>query len=149
MRQWRFNEPPFNNDDEGSELIEHTPPDPEDYLVRLRNVVTGQLVGTITRMTTSGDFLFTGLAPATYMVEVVDDDGNLIARSDSTLRLVGGAMLITDAWVPLPGGCGGAFLLTPLGLTLLAGIAAVGGIGVIQAGPQSADPTVSVASVTQ
>jgi hypothetical protein len=128
VRQWRY------NDDEDTD--DHNPL--EDHRVRLRNLNTGELVrlrdpntGTLeTRTTTSGDFLFTGLAPATYMVEVVDDDGTVIATSDSTLRLVEGAMTITDAWAPLPG-CGGAAWLIPV----LAGLGAAITAGIVTGGP--------------
>ena len=53
VRQWRY------NDDEDTD--DHNPI--EDYLVRLRNLNTGEIVAMQTRTTTSGDFLFTGLIP--------------------------------------------------------------------------------------
>ena len=110
--------------------------------MRLLNVDTGELVGS-TMTTTEGDFSFTGLSPATYMVEVVDADGDVVAVSDRTLQLADGAMTISDAWAPLPDDCTAAFLLTPAGLALLAGIA--GGIttGVVVTGntPDPASPS--------
>jgi hypothetical protein len=50
--------------------------------VQLRNVSNGQLAGTTTT-NNLGEFLFTGLNPGNYVVEVVDAAGRIIATSAS------------------------------------------------------------------
>ena len=56
---------------------------------RLRNVDTGQLVAE-TRTSASGEYEFTGLDEANYVVEIVDDDGNIVGTS-TTIALAAGA----------------------------------------------------------
>lgn len=51
-----------------------------NYTVRLRNIQTGQLVGT-TKTDPAGRFSFPGLSPANYIVEVVNPGGAIVGSS--------------------------------------------------------------------
>ena len=51
-----------------------------NVVIRLRNVDSGQLLGT-SPATTAGDFSFTGLVPGNYIVEMVSANGTIIGTS--------------------------------------------------------------------
>src|SRR5205823_95131 len=59
--------------------------------VRLRDLATGQIVETSTS-TASGEFSFTGIAPGTYAVELVDSTGTIIGTSASVTVAPGSAI---------------------------------------------------------
>ena len=65
--------------------------------VRLRNVDTGQLVGTQTAGA-NGSFSFTGLGPGNFVVETVAANGTILGTS-TTIALVAGAMAATGITV--------------------------------------------------
>jgi hypothetical protein len=52
------------------------------YTVQVRNLQTGELVGTTTS-TAAGGYSFTGLVPANYAVELVDSSGAVVGSSAS------------------------------------------------------------------
>lgn len=97
------------------------------YKVQLRNIDTKALVGDMVT-DAGGNFKFTGLPVGNYVVETVDDNGNIIATS-ATLSLAVGAMLIGNVGVgasaAVAGGvaAGGAALSST---TLIVTLAAVG-----------------------
>ena len=108
--------------------------------VQLRNVDTGQLVAT-TKAGPDGAFEFTGLNPANYIVEIVDDSGKIIGLSPATALAAGGAItgLIVAASTSgaLAGaaaaGGAGAFFSSTGGILLLVGIGAGVTAGIIAA----------------
>jgi hypothetical protein len=59
--------------------------------VQLRSVSTGQLAGTTTANAV-GQFSFVGLAPGTYVVEVVNTAGQIVGTSGSVVVSGGAAM---------------------------------------------------------
>lgn len=65
--------------------------------VRLRNVDTGQLVGTTTT-NDAGEYRFTGLPAGNYVVETVAPNGTLLGTS-AAIALTTGAMLATGVTV--------------------------------------------------
>jgi len=112
---------PCGADPEDYDAVSLAEEDPlENHTLRLRNVDTGQVVD----MTTTGPegaFMFTGLSPATYVIEVAD--GVVMVVSVPIPLTTGGA--ISDVPVVVPDNCP-PFLLTPLGLLLLGGLAVAG-----------------------
>lgn len=64
------------------------------YKVQIRNADTGQLAGS-TNTATTGQFTFTGLSPANYVVEIVDPAGNIIGTSSSLGVTAGANLTIT------------------------------------------------------
>ncbi|HSL23052.1 MAG TPA: carboxypeptidase-like regulatory domain-containing protein [Vicinamibacterales bacterium] len=97
--------------------------------VQIRNVATGQLVGTqITGP--AGQFVFTGIGPGNYVVELVDNDGKIIGASVpfSVAEGMTATVAVTAAAGGALGAAGGGFGILGLGkaasLTLLAGIGA-------------------------
>src|SRR5512138_1444255 len=65
-----------------------------NYTVRIRNADTGALAGSTTSGAT-GQFTFTGLSPANYVVEIVDAAGNIIGTSASLAVTAGANLTIT------------------------------------------------------
>jgi hypothetical protein len=60
-----------------------------NYAVQARNLQTGQIAGTTTS-NASGGFSFTGLSPANYVVEVVNQTGAIVGTS-AAVPVVAGA----------------------------------------------------------
>jgi hypothetical protein len=102
--------------------------------VRLRNIDTGQLVGTTTS-NTAGEFSFTGLPEGNFVVETVSANGTILGTS--AVALTAGAMVVANlsigasaAAVAAAGGAGAV-----LGTTAaVAGVGAGLGTGVLVAG---------------
>ena len=65
--------------------------------VRLRNVVTGEIVATTTA-NAAGEFSFTGLPAGTFIVETVSDNGVILGTS-TAITLTLGAMMATNLTV--------------------------------------------------
>lgn len=102
--------------------------------VRLRNIDTGQLVGTTTS-NTAGEFSFTGLPEGNFVVETVSANGTVLGTS--AVALTAATMVVANlsvgasaAAVAAAGGAGAV-----LGTTAaVAGVGAGLGTGVIVAG---------------
>jgi hypothetical protein len=84
--------------------------------VRLRNVDTGQLVGSTTA-NGQGQFSFTGLGPGNFVVETISANGTVLGTS-TAIALTGTAMVVSGVTVG----------------TSAAAIAAAGGAGAITGG---------------
>jgi hypothetical protein len=108
-----------------------------NYAVRVRNAGNGQVAGTGTTGP-AGEFAFDNLTPGTYVVEVVDGSGRILATSTS-IALGTGAMQIagvaitlteTDAAAAAAAAAGGSFFTSTTGIVVMAaaGALAVGGI---------------------
>jgi hypothetical protein len=112
--------------------------------VQLRNLSTGQLVGSTTS-NVSGQFSFAGLNPGTYAVEVVNATGQIIGTSASISVAAGsvatGVTVSTSAAAGAAGagaagaaGAGGGAAAAGLGTGAIVGIiGAAGAIGTIVA----------------
>lgn len=106
--------------------------------VQLRNVDTGQLVAT-SRAGADGRFEFSGLAPANYVVEIVNDDGKIVGLSPSTALAAGGVITGLSVAATAAGALAGAaaaggvgsFFASTGGILLLAGIGVAGTAAVI------------------
>ena len=68
-----------------------------NVVVRLRNVDSGQLLGT-SAATAAGEFSFTGLVPGNYIVEMVSANGTIIGTSD-VIRLTPAVMVADNITV--------------------------------------------------
>jgi hypothetical protein len=108
--------------------------------IQLRNVDTGQLVAT-TKTGPDGAFEFTGLNPANYIVEIVDNSGKVIGLSPATALAAGGAItgliVAASASGALAGaaaaGGAAAFFSSTGGILLLVGVGAGVTAGIIAA----------------
>jgi len=104
--------------------------------VRIRNAATGQVAGTGST-SAAGEFSFANVGPGTYVVEVIDGSGRILATSTS-IGLATAATTVTGVAIALTesdqgttsSGGGGNFFKSTAGILLLAGAAAlvVGGI---------------------
>jgi hypothetical protein len=128
---------------QGTGQISGTARDAQDKVlsnvkVQLRNVDTGALVAT-TRSAASGAFEFKGLSPGNYVIEIVDDDGQIIGVSTSmalaAAGIVSGLTIAASAAGALAGavagGSIGAFFSSTGGILLLVGIGAGVSAGVV------------------
>ena len=121
--------------------------------VQIRNVATGQLVGT--QVTgAGGEFIFTGIAPGNYVIEIVDRDGKIIGASvpfSVAEGKVANVMVSAAAGGALGAGGGGwglfglgkaatLTLLAGAGVGITAGIAMRGGKVTICHKPAGASP---------
>jgi len=107
-----------------------------NYAVRVRNAGTGQVAGTGTTGP-AGEFSFENLTQGTYVVEVVDGTGRILATSTS-IALATGAMAITGVAITLTeseavaaaAAAGGSFFTSTTGIVVMAaaGALAVGGV---------------------
>ena len=104
--------------------------------LQLRNIDTGQVVAT-TRAGSDAAYQFTGIVPANYVVEIVDDSGRVLGLSVASSMAANGAItgLIvalssTGAAAAAAGGLG-AFFASTGGILLLVGIGAGVTAGVI------------------
>ena len=115
------------------------------YTVRVRNADTGQLAGSTTS-NTAGSFSFTGLSPANYVVEIVDQAGNIIGTSSAISLAAGAAVSVTvgatAAGVAAAAAAGGtAFFASTAGIvTAVAAAGAVTGI-VVAVNKNNASPS--------
>jgi len=108
------------------------------YTVQLRNLQTGQLVGSTTS-TSSGGFSFTGLAPANYVVEIVDPTGTIVGSSASIAVTAGTTVTVSATAAATigeatTGGIGTALLVTTMA-------AAAGIVGVVISVKNNASPS--------
>ena len=104
----------------------------DNETVRLRNVSTGQITATSTT-TGNGSFTFANVPPGSYVVEVVDSTGRVIAASSALSLAAGATTTITvtsaaGAAAAAAAGGGGLFGLGVAG-TVIA-VAAVAGIAI-------------------
>ena len=109
-----------------------------NYMVRVRNAATGAVAGATTATTQAGEFSFSNLAPGTYVVEVLDRSGRILATSTSitlgtgAMQIVGVAITLTnsDALAGAVAAGGGNFFKSTAGILLMAGAAGltVGGV---------------------
>ena len=95
--------------------------------VRLRNVDTGQLVGTTTS-NASGQFSFSGLQVGNFVVETVAANGTILGTS-ATIVLTAAALAATGITVATTGTA-----LAAAGVATGAGVAAAGGGGLAAVG---------------
>lgn len=116
-----------------------------NYTVRLRNLQTGQLVGT-TNSSATGSFSFTGLAPASYVVEIVNQDGAIVGSSAAIPVAAGGtvSVAVSATAAAIAGGAGAgaapAGISTALVVTTIAIAAGVAGV-VVAANRDDASPS--------
>ena len=96
------------------------------YKVQLRNTDTKALVGSQTTAT-DGAFKFTGLPAGNYVVETVDDKGNIIATS-AAIGLAAGAMIAGNVGVATTAAVAGAAAggLTTTTVLVISGLGLVG-----------------------
>jgi hypothetical protein len=108
--------------------------------LQLRNIDTGQTVAT-TRARADATYLFTGVVPGNYVVEIVDDSGKVLGLSSASSVAANGAITglivalsATDAAAGAAAAGGlGAFFSSTGGILLLVGIGAGVTAGVIAA----------------
>lgn len=115
------------------------------YTIRVRNADTGQLAGSTTTGAT-GQFTFTGLDPANYVVEIVDQAGHIIGTSSmlsvaagQTVSMTVGASMTAGA-AAIAGGATGFWTSTAGILTIAAVGAGVTGI-VVAVNKSNASPS--------
>src|SRR3989442_561286 len=65
-----------------------------NFTVQLRNIQTGQLAGSTTS-NAAGSFSFTGLTPANYVVEVVNQAGTIVGSSSAVAVTAGATVTVT------------------------------------------------------
>jgi hypothetical protein len=65
-----------------------------NFTVQLRNLQTGQLAGSTTS-NAAGSFSFTGLNPANYVVEVVNQAGTIVGSSSAVAVTAGATVTVT------------------------------------------------------
>jgi hypothetical protein len=107
-----------------------------NHNARLRSVRNGDVTATTTT-TPAGSFEFSSVAPGSYVVEIVDAAGRVVATSGVTSVAAGStAVAQITAVTPTVGGA----VSTPLLLLLLAAGAA-GGIGIWAATKEDASPS--------
>jgi hypothetical protein len=93
------------------------------YTVQVRDAVSGDVVGS-TLSNSAGSFTFTGLPPASYIVEVVDAAGQVVGTSAVTTVTAGANVAVAVQAAAIAGATGG-FMTMPLLLTILG---AAGGV---------------------
>ena len=107
-----------------------------NHTARLRSVNTGELTST-TSTGPLGNFEFPGVRAGSYVIEVTDLSGRVVATSGITAVVNGGVVVAQiTAVAPIVGGA----LATPLLIMLLAGSAA-GAVGIYSAGKGEASPS--------
>jgi hypothetical protein len=104
--------------------------------VRLRNTDSGAVVAN-SKTNDRGEFRFTGLPVGNFVVEVIDNDGRVVATS-SRVALVAGTMVVTGVSISSSAAigaaaagaaaAGGGFFTTTAGILVIA--AAAGGVAV-------------------
>jgi filamentous hemagglutinin family protein len=107
-----------------------------NYTVQLRNLQTGQVAGTSTS-NAAGSFSFTGLNPATYMVEVLNPAGVIVGSSAATAVAAGATVTVTVSTMAAAlagvaaGGAAAAGVSTALVVTTVAVAAGIAGAVVV------------------
>lgn len=112
-----------------------------NYKVQLRNTDTKALVGD-QRTGQQGEFKFTGLPAGNYVVETVDDKGNIIATS-TAIALTAGAMIAGNVGVvtsaAVAGAAGGGMAASTV--VILAGASIAGVSAAVVAVTNNASPS--------
>lgn len=110
--------------------------------VQLRNVSSGQLVGNATTAA-NGQFSFPNLPAGTYLVEVVNSSGQIVATSGSVAVSSGWAVTgVNVTSYPAPtGGATTHHMLTSPHALMIMGAAAAAGVGVAMAAGGTASPS--------
>ncbi len=115
-----------------------------NYKVRVRSVSTGKTVAE-TVSNEAGEITFTGLAPETYVVEIVNAAGEVIGLSPAIVLTAGATVTVTvtaSAVGAIAAAAGGGFSL--FGLGTLATVGVIGAAGALTfAGVVAAMRTVS------
>jgi carboxypeptidase family protein len=107
-----------------------------DCSVQLRDVLTGQLVGT-TSCNREGAFMFTGLNPGNYVVEVVNTQGVVIGTSAVSAVAAGATVTMTVTAATAVAVTEGGGISTAVILTALAAAAGVVAVVVVNRGQAS------------
>jgi hypothetical protein len=118
-----------------------------NYTIQLRNVQTGQLVGTTTSNAT-GAFSFTSLNPGNFVIEIVNSSGTIIGTSASVTlaagAVVSGVAVAGSALGALgaagAAAAGGAFFASTAGIVVITAVGA-GVAGGIYAATNNASPS--------
>ncbi len=110
--------------------------------IRLRDAGTGQVAGT-SKTDGSGAFSFTNVPKGTFVVELLDDAGQVVATSTAVTIGTGANMTVTGVIVTLAdsaaagaaaagaAAAGGSFFTSTAGILLLTGLAAGGTIAIV------------------
>jgi carboxypeptidase family protein len=101
----------------------------ENCTVQLRDVLTGQLVGT-TKCDRAGAFVFTNLNPGNYVVEVVNAEGVVIGTSAVSTVAAGATVAVSVTAATAAGATTGG-ISTALIVTTLAAAAGVAAVVVV------------------
>jgi hypothetical protein len=108
----------------------------EDCTAQLRDVLTGQLVGT-TKCDRAGAFMFTSLNPGNYVVEIVNAQGLVVGTSAVSAVAAGASVAISVTAATTVAATGGG-ISTALLLTTLAAAAGVAAVVIaVNRGPAS------------
>ena len=111
-----------------------------NFTVRVRNLKTGEVVGSTTS-NTAGSFSFTGLSPADYVVEIVNEAGTIVGTSAAVTVAAGAAVTVTVsamAAAAIAGAAAGGISTALLVTTIAAG---AGIAGVVVAVKYKASPS--------
>jgi len=127
----------------GNAVIEGKPMG--NVTVRLRNVDTGQLVGSTTT-NAQGAFLFSGLPAGNFVVETVSPNGTILGTS-ATVSLVAGAMIAGAVTVSTTAAAAAAAGIGAGGAAA-AGGATAGGAAAAGAGLSTTAIVITAAAVT-
>ena len=127
----------------GNAVIEGKPMG--NVTVRLRNVDTGQLVGSTTT-NAQGAFSFSGLPPGNFVVETVAANGTILGTS-ATVSLVAGAMIAGAVTVSTTAAAAAAAGIGAGGAAA-AGGATAGGAAAAGAGLSTTAIVITAAAVT-
>ena len=103
-----------------------------NYIVRARNLATGQLAGSTTS-NTAGSFSFVGLAPGNYAIEVVSPAGQIVGTSASVAVAAGATVSVTVTSSAAAAGAAGAAAAAGAGkgistALIVIGVAAAAGV---------------------
>src|SRR5207248_11112333 len=103
-----------------------------NYTVRLRSLVNGQIAGSTTS-NGAGQFTFTGLTPANYVIEIVNAAGAIVATSASIAVAAGATVsVVITASAAAAGAAPGSRADAPIGgastAAIVAGVAAAAGV---------------------
>jgi len=99
----------------------------ENSTAQLRDVMTGQLVGTAS-VDQSGGFLFTGLNPGSYVVEIVNAQGVIIGTSAVSAVAAGATVAISITAATAVAATTGGGISTLAIVSMLAAAAGVAGV---------------------
>lgn len=103
-----------------------------NHTVQVRNVQTGQLAGTGTT-NAAGQFTFAGLDPGSYVVEVVNDDGDIVGTTVPIVVAAGTMATVTvtaSAAGALAAAGGNGFSLFGMGPYASAAVIGAAAVGV-------------------